>query len=103
MNPLGEIGRIPRKKSKMRTLVLCNLLIHTISPHKSRGPERHYSRLPLYVSIVVPGGHGEHAKTDVTTHFVTCRCDFQLARAWLAASPPGPREQSCRSNLVSTL
>ena len=103
MNPLGEIGRIPRKKSKMRTLVLCNLLIHTISPHKSRGPERHYSRLPLYVSIVLPGGQGEHAKTAVTTHFVTYRCDFRQASAWLAASPPGPREQSCHSDLDLTL
>ena len=54
MNPLGEKGRIGDKKSKMRTLVLCNLLIHTISAHKSRGPERHYSRLPLRVSIVPP-------------------------------------------------
>ena len=58
MNHPGEKGRFSDKMQKMRTLVLCNLLIHTISPHKSRGPERNFPRRLLHVSIVLPGGQG---------------------------------------------
>ena len=67
--------------------MLCrtHLLIHTISPEKVPRSKETLSTPPLQFSIVVPGGHGEHAKTDVTTHFVTCRCDFQLAHAWVPA------------------
>ena len=103
VNHPGEKVGFSEKMQKMRMLVLCNLLIHTISIHKSRGPERNFPRRLLHVSIVLPGGQGGHAKTAVTTHFVTYRCDFRQASAWLAASPPGPREQSCHSDLDLTL
>ena len=102
MNHPGEKGGFSDKMQKMRTLVLCNLLIHTISIHKSRGPERNFPRRPLHVSIVLPGGQGGHAKTAVTTHFVTCRCDFQKAPAWLSASAPVPSDQICCSEIDLT-
>ena len=79
MNHPGEKVRFLEKMQKMRTLVLCNLLIHTISIHKSRGPERNFPRRLLHVSIVLPGGQSGHARTAATTNFVTDATSSKLA------------------------